>query len=486
MAKRGVTDRVKVIGEHRSGFGSWLRTKASQFVIAVLSLTSREGWQTETSHSGEPVTTESLLSLSTAWSCVNLWCGVVATLDCEVWRTDPRTKRPVRALEHPLQAILDGPNLDQTDVDFWEFVTASLEMRGNAYAEKGRVGGRLVALYPLRPDLMEVKRVRETGRLRYRFPGEDGFVRELDQDDVWHMRGPGGSPLGGLSTIAFGRNSFGLALAIDKAAGTTFKNGVRPSGILKFKDWLKADKREAAHAKLVREHTEAMNAGKPLVLEGGAEWQQISFSPEDAQMLESRAFSVEDICRWFQIPPILVGHSAKVSAWGTGIAQIIQGFVKFGLRRRLKRIEKSARQQLFTAQERGEGYFIRFNMDELMRGDPDARSKFYQAMVRLGVMTINEVRALEGFEPLEGGDEPLLQSQNVTLSSLLKPKPPPAPKPPPMLPAPSPKAVQILVTGGADGPRLLEGKAEPRGVVKRVTKRDGAGNILEWTERPLD
>lgn len=462
-----MTDQVKVIGGRRSGFGSWLKTKASQFVVAVLSLSSRAGWQTETSHAGEDVTTESLLSLSTAWSCVNLWCGVVSTLEVEVWRTDPRTGRGIRAPEHWLQAVLEGPNLDQTDVDFWEFVTASLEMRGNAYAEKGRVGGSIVALYPLRPDLMEVRRVKETGRLRYRFPGEDGRMRELDQDDVWHIRGPGGSPLGGLSTIAFGRQSFGLALAIDKAAGSTFKHGVRPSGVLKFKEWLKPDKREAAHAKLVREHTEAMNAGKPLVLEGGVEWQQISFSPEDSQMLQSRAFSVEDICRWFQMPPILVGHSEKVSAWGTGIKEIIQGFVKFGLRRRLKRIEKSARQQLLTAQERGQGYYIKFNMEGLLRGDPEARAKFYAVMVRLGAKTINEVRALEGDPPIPGGDEVLLQSQNVPLSQLLNP-----PKPPPpqlALPAPSAPPTKALIDG-------------PRRTVKRVTKRDSEGRILEWEE----
>lgn len=405
----------------RGGFWLGIAQKATAFVVRVLSLTSREGWEIEDSHAGEPVTAESLLSLSAAWACINLIAGVTGTLPLHVWRTNPRTGVPELASDHWLERLFDAPNPDQTAVDFLEFVAASLEMRGNAYYEIRRNdSGRIIALEPLLPDMMVVRR-NQAGRLVYRFPDVGtGQTRELDQDAVWHIRGFGGSPLGGLSTLAFGRHAFGLALAIDKSAGQTFKNGVRPSGLLKFKEWLKPDKREAAHEKLVADHTRAQNAGKPLVLEGGVEWQQISFSPEDAQMLQSRTFSVEEVCRFFGVPPVLVGHTEKVSAWGSGIAEITLGFVKFALRRRLKRIELSARQQLLSPIERSEGYYVRFDIEGLLRGDSKGRADFYQIMTQIGAFEIDYVRRLEGLPPLPNGagSLPRMQVQNVPLTSL--------------------------------------------------------------------
>lgn len=406
--------------KNKGGLGTWLREKAAGFFTNVLSLTSREGWPVEGSNAGEPVSTESLLSLSPAWGCVNLWCGVVGTLPWGVFRRDPRTGLPQEMPDHWLNLLLKSPNLDQTSVDFLEFITASLEMRGNAYVWKRRLtpGGRIISFSCIRPDFCSVRRSPSNGRLLYRFTEvETGHLQEVDQDEIWHIRGPGGSPLGGLSTIAFGRHAFGLSIATDKAASTTYRNGVRPSGVLRFKEWLKPERREAAHAKLMEDHTGAIAAGKPLVLEGGVEWSQISFSPQDAQLLESRAFSVEDICRWFQVPPILVGHSKDVTAWGSGIVEIVLGFVKFGLRRRVKRLEKSMEQQLLSAEERGQGYYIRFDMEGLLRGDPKARADFYEIMTRIGVYTIDDCREKEGMPPYPNGigSVPRLQAQYVPL-----------------------------------------------------------------------
>lgn len=486
-----MSDRVKEIGG-RPGLGARLLHKAASFFSQVLSLTSVQGWPVEQSDSGENVNAETMLSLSAAWACVNLWCGTVSTLECEVYRASPGGGPPAKVPDHWLQQLLNSPNLDQTDVDFWEFMQASLEMRGNAYAEKRRIAGRIVTLYPIRPETVQVRRNPQSGRLLYRYTDADGRFREVDQEEIWHIRGPGGSPLGGLSTLAFGRNAFGHARALDRASGATFRNGVRPSGVLKFKEWLKPDKREAAAAKLDAAHTTAMNAGKPLILEGGVEWQQISFSPVDAQMIEQKGFSVEDICRWFQMPPILIGHSEKVSAWGTGIKEILQGFVKFGLRRRLKRIEKSAAQQLLTAQERGEGYYIKFNMEGLLRGDPDARATFYGNLAKIGAMTINEIRRLEELPPLDGGDVPMIQAQYEPLGAALQPKPLGAPPKPVLLPPPSPKAADLNITlavaeRNAPPPPAIQVDARvldspPRRILKRVTERDAEGNIVAWEE----
>lgn len=402
----------------RSAFWHGLSQKAAQLVSRLI-MSAPEGWpiSNEGSHAGEAVNDEAVLSLSTAWACVNLYAGLTGTLPIHVWKKDAAGVPKIQD-SHWLELLLQDPNLDQTVVDMLEWLAGSLELRGNGFYEKRKRGGRIVALEPM-PSTTEVRR-NSRGRLEYRFPGEDGRTRVLDQDFVWHVRGFGGGPLGGLSTLSFGRHAFGLAIATDRSAGTTFKNGVRPSGILKFKDWLKSEKRQAAHDKLTAEHTSAMNSGKPLVLEGGVEWEQISFSPQDSQMLESRAFSVEDICRFFGVPPVLVGHTEKTSSWGTGVSEIVLGFVKFQFRRRLKRIEKSADKQLLSPAERAEGYYVRFDLEGLLRGSPEERAKFYEIMTRIGVYEVDYVRGLENLPPLPNGagSLPRMQAQNVPLTSL--------------------------------------------------------------------
>ena len=424
-----VKEDGRVVSADRAGL-SGLFAKAASFVVRVLSIGSPDGWPVDSvTDSGEIVNEGRLLSLSAAWACANLVAGVTGTLPLHVWRKDP-SGAPVIAEDHWLERLFDSPNLEQTVVDMLEFLALSLELRGNGYFEKRRGSqGQVIALEPMPPDTA-VSRA-PNGRLQYKFAGERGEPRVLDMDDVWHVRGFGGSPLGGLSTLAFGRHAFGLSLAVDRSASTTFRNGIRPSGILKFKDWLKPERREAAHAKLLADHSSATNQGKPLVLEGGVEWTQISFSPADSQMLESRSFGVEEICRWFGVPPVLVGHTAKVSAWGTGIGEITLGFVKYGLRRRLKRIEKSADKQLLSPAERAAGYFVRFDIEGLLRGSPKERAEFYEKMARNGFFSIDYVRGLENLAPLPGGvgEMPRIQMQNVPVGT--EPEAPPADPPAP-------------------------------------------------------
>ena len=412
----GGTDLVTIPGKADRG---WLG-KALGFVMTRLSLVNRAGWPTDDSDAGENVTPQRLLGLSAAWACVNLIAGTLGTLPFQVWRTNPRTGFPEYAEGHWLNALLAAPNLEQTRIDFLEFVSTSLELRGNAYVRKGRLaeGGSLVSLTPLDPDLCWVDRRRDNNQLQYRTIDWRGNPETLSPDDVWHVRGFGGSPLGGLSTLAFGRQAFGLALALDRAAASTFKNGLRPSGVVAYEDWLTDARRAQAHAQ-VDSLKGAQNAGKPLILEGGLKWEQLSFAPEEAQMLQSRTFSVEEICRFFGVPPVLVGHTEKVSAWGTGIGEITLGWVKFGLRRRFKRLEASGDQQLLTPADRAAGFYLRYNIEALLRADSKGRAAFYEIMTRAGLMTINECRKLEGLPPVPGGDVPRMQSQNVPIGAAL-------------------------------------------------------------------
>ena len=362
--------------------------------------------------SGETVNTASVLGLAAAWACVNLLAGTIASLPLMVYRT--RGGARTVASDHPLYRILhDSPNADQTALDFWEFVCASLELHGNAYAEVVRArNGRIIALgVPITPELVTVRRL-DTGALEYEWV-DQGRRIIAGQDRVLHIRGFGGNPLGGLSTLSAGRQSFGLAQAIERASGDTFRNGVRPSGLLKTADTLTIDQRKQAEELLQEKFAGAINAGRPMLLDRGMDWVQLSISPEDAQMLQSRAFSVEEVCRFFGVPPFMVGHTEKTTSWGTGLEQQTLGFQKFTLRRRLKRIEQALEKQLLSVADRLAGITIEFNLEGLLRADSAARASFYQLMLTNGVMTINEVRSLDNLPPVEGGDEPRMQMQNV-------------------------------------------------------------------------
>lgn len=384
--------------------------------VRQLSLQEPEGWRpsAQVADSGEVVSDATVLGLSAVWACTNLLAGTIGSLPLMAYRATDGGREVAR--DHPLFRLLhDSPNYDQTALDFWEFLAASLELWGNAYAAKERSGsGALVALVPIRPDLVSVRRLSD-GALEYRWT-EDGRHNVRRDDGVLHIRGFGGNPLGGMSTLHFGRQAFGLARAVDRAASTTFKNGMRPSGVLTFKEWLTTEKRELAETALVDKFVGAQNAGRPMILEGDTKWQQLTINPEDAQMLESRRFSVEEICRFFGVPPHMVGHTEKSSSWGTGLEQQTLAFQKFTLRRRLKRIEQALNKQLLTPAERSRGMYVEFNIEGLLRGDSASRSNFYQSGLSNGWLTINEVRERENLSPVDGGDVPRLQMQNVPIT----------------------------------------------------------------------
>jgi len=360
---------------------------------------------------GEVVTASSAMALSAVWACANLVSGTIASLPFEVRRA--AGKLSSAADNHPLHGVIYGsPNFEQTALDFWEYLCLSLELWGNAYARIVRSGERIVALFPIAPEAMSVRRASD-GSLRYSW-SENSERFEGSDLDVFHVRGPGGNPLGGMSTLQFGRKVFSAALAADQSAAATFQNGMRPSAAITFKEFMSPEQRAIAETRLVEKYVGAVNAGRPIILEG-ATYSQISISPEDAQMLETRQFSIEEVCRFFAVPPVMIGHSGGSTAWPTSVEQQMIAFVTYSLRRRIKRLEQAANKQLLSAKDRAAGFTTRINLDALMRGDSSARSGYYQTMIQIGAMTINEVREIENLPPVAGGDVVRLQMQNVPI-----------------------------------------------------------------------
>lgn len=385
---------------------------AYSFIVRPWTVGAAQDVLNDQVHAGVPVNEPIALGLSATWACVNLLAGTIASLPLMVYRTDASGARTV-ARDHPLYRVLhDAPNYDQTAMDFWEGGNATLELRGNMHAYKGRTGGQITSLTPIYDP--RVTRL-TNGDLHYRWY-DRGKMYEADQEDVLHIRGFGGGPEGGLSTLSYGRQVFGLTSAINIAAQRTFANGLRPSVNVAFEKFLTPEQRADIEKGLAAKYAGAMKAGTPFVTEGGSKINTLSINPEDAQMLESRAFGVEEICRFFGVPPFMVGHNEKASGYPASLDGQVLMFQKFTLRRRLKRIEQALEQQLLTPRDRAEGITIEFNLEGLLRGDSAGRSAFYQSALANGWMTINEVRALENMPPVEGGEVPRMQIQNVPIT----------------------------------------------------------------------
>lgn len=387
------------------------------YIRTKLSLRDPDHWASKNSASdtGEIVTPGNVTGLAAAWACITLLSGTTGSLPLVVMKPEGNVLVP--ATDHPLYKVLAiDPNYDQASDEFWEYMQASIEIRGNAYAErKWGAAKNLIALDPIRPDIVQTRRL-ESGEIEYRWTGSDGKPRVRLDKDMLHIRGPMGSPLGGASPISACKNVFGVALAADKSAGRAFKNGISVIGGVKMDKALNPKQRKLLRESLRDDYSGAVNSGTPMILDNGLDWKQISLSPEDMQMLETRNFSVEEICRIFGVPPHLVQHMAGNTALGSSITEQTLAFVKFSLRRRLKRIEKSVQKQLLSPADKAAGIRIKFDLRGLMRADDKGRAEYYEIMVRNGIYSINDCRELENKSPVPGGDEPRVQMQNVTLA----------------------------------------------------------------------
>ena len=210
---------------------------------------------------------------------------------------------------------------------------------------------------------------------------------------------------------------FGAAMAADEAAGKVFANGMQASGFLTHEGGvLKENQREQIRESL-NKFSGSQNAGKLMVLEAGMKYQGITMDPEAAQMLETRAFNVEEICRWFRVPPFMVGHMDKQSSWAASVEAQNLHFLSNSLRPLLVNIEQEISRCLLTPNERDK-YFAEFNVEGLLRADSAARANFYNTALQNGWLNRNEVRQKENMPPVDGGETYTAQSNLLPLEKL--------------------------------------------------------------------
>lgn len=359
-----------------------------------------------------------IAQLSTVWACVDVLSKTVATLPLGFYEHTKEGRKIAR--DHPLYEILHyQPNADMTAVEFWEMMMAGLLLRGNAYAQIDRTGKRVTALMPMVPEKVKVTRDK-TGAPVYTYHDPvTGKMLEFKEGQVLHIRGRlGPDCLTGLSPLKLGKETFALSIAANAASAAFFKNSLRPSGVLTTDRILTEEQRKDFYEGFINQFAGAVNAGRAPLLEAGISFQNTSLSLEDAQMIETRRLSVEDICQWFGVDPIMIGHIAQgQTMWGSGVEQLMIKFLTTSLRPWLNRIEQAIRRSLLAPGDRNK-YFAEFSIEGLLRADSAARSAFYSTLAQNGIMTRNEIRRKENLPPVEGGDQLTVQSNLLPIEQL--------------------------------------------------------------------
>lgn len=401
----------------------WVKSALMNWLGVPLSLTDGAFWAElfgAATATGKQVSVDSAMQLSTVWACVRLLSETVSTLPLRVYRKREGGGRDV-ASDHWLNDLLCwSPNSEMTPGRFLLFIVASLSVRGNAFVEKRRIGSRIVALHPLLPQAVVVKRDKATRRLVYHVRESGLEERVLQADDVMHIRGFGLDGMCGLQPIHTGREIIGSATAANEASAKVFANGMQASGVLSLEAGGKLDEAQRERIrKNVTSFGQSTAAGKLMVLEAGMKYQGISMNPEAAQMLATRSFNVEEICRWFGVPPFMVGHMDKASSWASSVEAQNLHFLTSCLRPILDNIEQEIIRCLVPRTEWGLIH-AEFSVEGLLRADSAGRSAYYNSALQNGWMNRNQVRALENLPPILGGDIYTVQSNLTPLEMLGK------------------------------------------------------------------
>lgn len=372
--------------------------------------------------SGKPVNERTAMQTTAVYACVRILAEAVASLPLHVYEyQDDGGKKLVH--DHPLYYLLhDEPNPEMTSFVFRETLMSHLLIWGNAYAQIIRDGaGRVLGLYPLLPDKMDVQRD-DKGNIYYvysRNSDENPMFKEygdirLKAEDVLHIPGLGFDGLIGYSPIAMAKNAVGMTLACEEYGASFFANGANPGGVLEHPGVLKDPSK-------VRESWNSVyrgvnNAHKIAVLEEGMKYQQIGIPPEEAQFLETRKFQINEIARLYRIPPHMIGDLDKSSF--SNIEQQSLEFVKYTLDPWVIRWEQSLQRSLLLPGEKGK-YFIKLNVDGLLRGDYQSRMNGYAVGRQNGWFSANDIREMENMNPIpdeEGGSLYLINGAMTKLA----------------------------------------------------------------------
>ena len=370
--------------------------------------------------SGKRVNERTAMQITAVYACIRILSESVAQLPLHLYKYNGAGGKE-RATEHTLYKLLhDEPNPEMTSFVFRETLMTHLLLYGNAYAQIIRNGkGEVLALYPLMANRMTVDRD-DKGQLFYQYQHSNdeantmkGAMVKLKPNEVFHVVGLSADGIVGYSPIAMAKNAIGMSIACEEYGSKFFNNGAVPGGVLEHPSTL--SKPEQVRESWQSTFGGSTNAGKVAVLEEGMKYHSISIPNNEAQFLETRKFQLNEIARIFRIPPHMIGDLDKSSF--SNIEQQSLEFVKYTLEPWITRWEQAISKSLLTDNEKKD-YFVKFNLEGLLRGDYQSRMNGYAVARQNGWMSANDIRTLENLDQIseeEGGNAYLVNGNMIPL-----------------------------------------------------------------------
>lgn len=370
----------------------------------------------------EGVGKSSAMQLSAVYACINVISDNVAKLPLEPYQIDASTGRLVKAASGRFADVYNllnyEPNANDTRYDLLKSLAIDYVTTGNGYIYIKQRDERGIASELVRWSPNDVKVVTDEDRITIKqyYNARLGIV--ADVSDVIHVRNFPSDDALGISTLSYARRTLGISLASERQAESVLNRGGTNLGILVSKNpALTAQQRDEIHREWAANFDSryVANGSSVAVLSSDLSYQNISISPEDAQLLQTREFNVPEICRFFNVPPTMI-HDLSKSSYSTVEASHL-AFLTDTLSPHLTKIELEFRRKIFPSKLRRK-MAIEFDTSELSRGDNASQANLYHTLSVIGAMTPNEVRAKYNLPPVEGGDETYIQSNMTTISAI--------------------------------------------------------------------
>ena len=350
----------------------------------------------------QQIDTYSAMKYTAFFACVKVLSETLAGMPAMLYRKKADGDRESRNDLAIYDILHNAPNEEMSPFNFKEACMVSLNTGGNAVCEKlVNKYGDLVGLYPYHWSMVNIDREIETGKLVYKIRSGTK-EKTLDRSQVFHIPGLSFDGVVGLSPVSYAASAIRLGLSYEQFGVNFYKNGANASGVFSFPASLSEPAFQRLKEDLAKNYTGLVNTGKPILLEEGGDFKQLTIKPADAQFIESKKFQIEDIARIFRVPLHLIQNLDR--ATNNNIEHQSLEFVMYTMIPWFKRWEENINMQLLTPLERKAGFYVEFKIDTLLRGDAKSRAEAYAAGRQWGWLSVNDIRKLENMSPIENGD----------------------------------------------------------------------------------
>lgn len=399
----------------------WGRIKAAlSYSMDDFDREIRQGIRRGQPVAGVYVSPETALRQATVLSCVRVLAEAMASLPLFLYRE--QNGRREKATDHPLYYLLhDAPNDEMSAADWMTSQMTSLVPSGNCYTVLTRNGrGEIIDLYPAPWDQVHVYRDPRTNQLRYRVTNERGDQEDLPANRVMHVKLFTRDGVMGQSVIQLAAQHVALGMATTDFLGKFYSQGMTIGAVLEHPETLSEQARENLEKSLQEEALGLSNAWTPFILEEGMKLNRVSMPFKDVQLVEMLKLGRDEICGLFRVPPHMVANLERATF--SNVEHLSLEFVMYTLLPYVRMFEQAINQKLLTPRERAAGYYAKFNLSGLLRGDYKSRQEGLAIQRQNGVINADEWRELEEYNPIggEAGEAYLVNGNMVPTEQAMK------------------------------------------------------------------